>query len=214
MDNRFTASDEMCNIYLMYYTNASSALPHIRQFLDCHGNNFPELVTKIPSTADLRMDQRQSHGANVEYHDVRGQETVEEGSAVDGNAPQYFRRRNGSRNNKYLTGYADAQNRYFADESTDAAGTYEFERQPQRNRNRPQFAGSSSDYPVDSKPDNYEQSGSVSDESSKQQNNEALRKKFAAAAAATKVPKDALIFVCLFFIYVFYVVINVAIYNV
>jgi hypothetical protein len=48
----------MCNIYLLYYTNASSTSTDGRQFYGCQGNNFPELVSKIPSTSNQQMDPR------------------------------------------------------------------------------------------------------------------------------------------------------------
>lgn len=54
-NGRFQPRDEMCNIYLMFYTNASTSTDG-RQFFDCQGNNFPELVPKIPSTLNIDMD--------------------------------------------------------------------------------------------------------------------------------------------------------------
>ena len=55
--NRATQRDEMCNLYLMYYTKASrsyTAGGHTSQ-LTCSGVDQPDLLSSIPSDSDVEL---------------------------------------------------------------------------------------------------------------------------------------------------------------
>jgi hypothetical protein len=46
---RSTHNDEMCNFYIMFYTDTDKGEP----FFNCYGNLFPELYNSMPASADV-----------------------------------------------------------------------------------------------------------------------------------------------------------------